>query len=469
MEKIVIKQKYVGSLTVILGLWLLVVGQVLALSPEEKATAIIQASPAAQNIQRGFKSEYGSLYFFVEGLTGKIGPLPSEQHERDNDAFTPAIIGSNEFFGGTGSLSRIAVLLDQQGKAINVVVESDTKLPTEFIKAVANTRYMLLWGVQFLDGTLDLSQFGNLERLAILGVGTTKHIVLPEAGNLAKLRIEQANLESILNVEKQTHLNVLISSVVNFDGFDIVDGSQSLKYLSIDLSGSELDIGSLMNLESARLTMPEYKNISTINKLEHLRELSIHGMDSPKVKDVIFPKNLEKIWMFNIKKGGLPKISNLPKLKRIAFRSVEDNVLENVTDLPNLKEIFGAASNLPTLDGVDKLPSLVKVDFRNNGTVDISSVASLPNLEGLFVRENDLDDISVITEMPWLKSVDVSFNRLMTLPKLKPGNNLRRIDFSDNPIEAISPEVLASYSSVRKSAYNTPFYQSLTHEQRRAF
>ncbi|BCV49044.1 hypothetical protein [Shewanella algae] len=59
-----IKQKHVGSLTVILGLWLLVVGQVLALSPEEKATAIIQASPAAQNIQRGFKSEYGSLYFF---------------------------------------------------------------------------------------------------------------------------------------------------------------------------------------------------------------------------------------------------------------------------------------------------------------------------------------------------------------------------------------------------------------------
>ncbi|BCV49048.1 hypothetical protein [Shewanella algae] len=105
-----------------------------------------------------------------------------------------------------------------------------------------------------------------------------------------------------MNVEKQTHLNVLISSVVNFNGFDIVDGSQSLKYLSIDLSGSDLDIGSLMNLESAVLTMPEYKNISTINKLEHLCELSIHGMDSPKVKDVIFPKNLEKIWMFNIKK-----------------------------------------------------------------------------------------------------------------------------------------------------------------------
>ncbi|WP_221060876.1 hypothetical protein [Shewanella algae] len=171
-----IKQKHVGSLTAILGLWLLVVGQVLALSPEEKAAAIIQASPVVQKIKQNFKPEYGKLSFFVNGLTGELGDLPSEHRERRNNIFIPAIIGSNEFFGGTGSLSRIAVLLDQQGKAINVVVESDTKLPTEFIKAVANTRYMLLWGAQFLDGTLDLSQFGNLERLAIIAVGTTKNI-----------------------------------------------------------------------------------------------------------------------------------------------------------------------------------------------------------------------------------------------------------------------------------------------------
>ncbi len=63
-----IKQKHVGSLTAILGLWLLVVGQVLALSPEEKAAAIIQASPVAQNIQRSFKSEYGALYFLLKDL-----------------------------------------------------------------------------------------------------------------------------------------------------------------------------------------------------------------------------------------------------------------------------------------------------------------------------------------------------------------------------------------------------------------
>ena len=126
-------------------------------------------------------------------------------------------------------------------------------------------------------------------------------------------------------------------------------------------------------------------------------------------------------------------------------------------------------SSLPVIYYLEQLFSLVKVNLTNNGTVDISAVASLSNLEGLFVSENDLDNISVIAEMPWLKDIDVSYNRLRALPKLKLESKLKSIDFSDNPIEAISPEVLASYSSVRKSAYNTPFYQSLTHEQRRAF
>ena len=99
MGKEVIKQKHVGSLTAILGLWLLVVGQVLALSPEEKAAAIIQASPVVQKIKQNFKPEYGKLSFFVNGLTGELGDLPSERRERQNDHLVPSIEGRNEHFG----------------------------------------------------------------------------------------------------------------------------------------------------------------------------------------------------------------------------------------------------------------------------------------------------------------------------------------------------------------------------------
>ncbi|MEL4424015.1 hypothetical protein AAEH90_20850 [Shewanella algae] len=464
-----IKQKHVGSLTAILGLWLLVVGQVLALSPEEKAAAIIQASPVVQKIKQNFKPEYGKLSFFVNGLTGELGDLPSERRERQNDHLVPSIEGRNEHFGGSGSLSRIAVLLDQHGKAVNVVSEKNTTIPPEFLSAIVDARYVHLRRSMFINDKMDLSQFYQLERLSISAVDNVGNIIPPQSGCLHKLLISGEEIRLISNLEKQVNLDLLISYVVNSSSFNGINKIKSLKFLSIDLSSLNIDVGSLKNLEKLRLKNPGYKNIATVHNLDKLRELSIDGMKDSRFKGLALPKNLEKISIYDVKKGSLPKISNLPKLTDLSFLHIEDNILENMANLPSLKELFGSDVDLPTLDGIDKLPSLVKVNLTNNGTVDISAVASLSNLEGLFVSENDLDNISVIAEMPWLKAVDVSFNRLMTLPKLKPGNNLRRIDFSDNPIEAISPEVLASYSSVRKGAYNTPFYQSLTHEQRRAF
>ncbi|MBO2577640.1 leucine-rich repeat domain-containing protein [Shewanella algae] len=469
MGKEVIRQKHVGSLTAILGLWLLVVGQVLALSPEEKAAAIIQASPVVQKIKQNFKPEYGKLSFFVNGLTGELGELPSERRERQNDHLVPSIEGRNEHFGGSGSLSRIAVLLDQHGKAVNVVSEKNTTIPPEFLSAIVDARYVHLRRSMFINDKMDLSQFYQLERLSISAVDNVRHIILPQSGRLNKLLISGEEIRLISNLEKQVNLDVLISYVINSSSFNGINKIKSLKFLSIDLSSLNINVGSLKNLEKLRLKNPGYKNIATVHNLDKLRELSIDGMKDSIFKGLALPKNLEKISIYDVKKGSLPKISNLPKLTDLSFLHIEDNILKNMANLPNLKELFGSDVDLPTLDGIDKLPSLVKVNLTNNGTVDISSVASLPNLEGLFVRENDLDNISVIAEMPWLKAVDVSFNRLMSLPKLKPGNNLRRIDFSYNPIEVISPEVLASYSSVRKRAYNTPFYQSLTHEQRRAF
>ncbi|SUJ11855.1 E3 ubiquitin-protein ligase SspH2 [Shewanella algae] len=321
----------------------------------------------------------------------------------------------------------------------------------------------------FINDKMDLSQFYQLERLSISAVDNVRNIILPQSGCLHKLLISGEEIRLISNLEKQVNLDLLISYVVNSSSFNGINKIKSLKFLSIDLSSLNIDVGSLKNLEKLRLKNPGYKNIATVHNLDKLRELSIDGMKDSRFKGLALPKNLEKISIYDVKKGSLPKISNLPKLTDLSFLHIEDNILKNMANLPSLKELFGSDVDLPTLDGIDKLPSLVKVNLTNNGTVDISAVASLSNLEGLFVSENDLDNISVIAEMPWLKAVDVSFNRLMTLPKLKPGNNLRRIDFSDNPIEAISPEVLASYSSVRKGAYNTPFYQSLTHEQRRAF
>ncbi|MCG7491916.1 hypothetical protein MHN79_20820 [Vibrio sp. Of14-4] len=160
--------------------------QALALTAQQQAEAIIQASPVVQKIQQNFKPEYGNLSFFVEGLTGKLSKFPSKEDEREN-LISPKVIGNDQLYGGTGSLSRIAVLLDRQGKALNVTVEQYATLPATFISAISDVQYLYLRGAKSLDTIIDLSAFNNLERLTIAFLDNVQQVILPKSGSLKKI------------------------------------------------------------------------------------------------------------------------------------------------------------------------------------------------------------------------------------------------------------------------------------------
>ncbi|GLT16516.1 hypothetical protein GCM10007938_02920 [Vibrio zhanjiangensis] len=451
-----------------LSMSLVLASQALALTAQQQAEAVIQASPVAQKIQQTFKPEYGNLSFFVEGLTGKLSKFPSKEDEREN-LISPKVIGNDQLYGGTGSLSRIAVLLDRQGKALNVTVEQYATLPATFIAAISDVQYLYLRGAKSLDTMIDLSAFNNLERLTIAFLDNVQQVILPKSGSLKKIIINQKKLKRISNLGLQKKLDVFISTAENVSGLDELNGYQSLEYLSIELSKSDLDIGSLTNLEKLWVTGPEYKNIKNIDKLEKLKDLVMEDLTDKKLRGVKLPKNIEEIFMRNIAKDSLPQIENLPYLKDLAFRAAKDNVLKSVENLPSLQELFIVDTNLPTLTGIEKLPSIKNLTVKESGTIDISAIEALRYLENLQITDNYLDDISVIAKLPKLVFVNASYNQLKVLPKLQPGNHLKSFDFSDNPIETIDPEVLKTYSKVRKNALNTPFYQSLTRKQQLYF
>ncbi|MYM58972.1 hypothetical protein GTG28_07020 [Vibrio sp. OCN044] len=452
-----------------LSLYIVMAGQALALTAQQQAEAIIQASPVVQKIKQNFKPEYGNLSFFVEGLTGKLSKLPSLESERKRSAITPSIIGDDEQYGATGSLSRIAVLLDQQGQALNVTVEQYATISAKFISAISDAKYLHLRDARYLDSSIDLSAFSNLERVTIAFLDNVQQVILPQSGSVEKINIHQTELRHISNLGLQKNLDVFISTAENARGFDELNGNQSLEYLSIELSKSDLDIGSLTNLEKLWVTGPEYKNIKNIDKLGKLKNLIMEDFTDKKLSGVILPKSIETISIYNIAKGSLPQIRSLSSLKRLAFKSIEDNMLKNVEDLPSLQELLITYSNLPTLNGIEKLPSLKDLTVKKSGTIDISAIEALHHLENLQITENYLDDISVIAKLPKLVYADASYNQLKVLPKLQPGNHLESFVFSDNPIETIDPEVLKTYSKVSKRAYRTPFYQSLTRKQQLYF
>ena len=69
----------------------------------------------------------------------------------------PLIIGGDQGFSGTGSLSRLILLLDQEGRAKSVMSERSVTVPGEFIDAISDAQYIRLASARFLDSTVDLS------------------------------------------------------------------------------------------------------------------------------------------------------------------------------------------------------------------------------------------------------------------------------------------------------------------------
>ena len=463
---ILVKRRY--FLLALLGFCLALARPALALTDEQKAEAIINASPVVQKIRQSFKADYGNLSFFVKGLTGSLSKLPSAKPGWKNYNIMPLIIGGDQGFSGTGSLSRLTVLLDQEGRANSVMSEQSVTLPSEFIDAISDVRYIRLSSAKFLDSTIDLSSFEQLKRLDIAFSENAEQIILPKSGGVEKIILFQKDLKRLANLGRQKSLNLFKSSAENAKGQDEINGSQALKGLYMYSPDSSFDISSLTNLEKLWFANPKYQNIKDIYKLDKLKSLRLRDLCAD-LSSITLPKSVESLAIFDVSKGNLPKIQNLPKLKELVLHSIKDDIFKNTQNLPSLQELLILGSNLPVLNGIEKLPSLKDITLKNNGITDISSILGLNKLEILYISNNQLENIDVIAKMPWLRSIDVSNNRLSIIPKLQPDNMLKRIDMSDNPIDTIDPEVLKSYSNVRKRAYNTPYYNNLTKKQRLNF
>ena len=202
---ILVKRRY--FLLALLGFCLALVRPALALTDEQKAEAIINASPVVQKIRQSFKADYGNLSFFVEGLTGSLGELPSVKREWSNNDIMPLIIGGDQGFSGTGSLSRLTVLLGQEGRAKSVMSEQSVTLPSEFIDAISDAHYIRLIDAKFLDSTVDLSSFDQLKRLDIASSDNMEQIILPKSGGVEKI-IPIPNLKRMTNLDRQKSLNL---------------------------------------------------------------------------------------------------------------------------------------------------------------------------------------------------------------------------------------------------------------------
>ncbi|PNQ54000.1 hypothetical protein C1141_18240, partial [Vibrio agarivorans] len=212
----------------LLMLWLSL--PVLALTKQQKADAIIQASPAAQQLIKYIKPNHGDLSIYVDGLTGEMGPDITIK-DRNNKKFTPGVSNYDFIYFG-GNRSKVIVLLNRKGQVIHFIAEEDTIIPVEVIPSLSTVSHLILKCSQVERAVLDMSQFNNLETIT-LTLNGLKDIKLPKSGKLIRAKIEEEDTINIDGLSVHKNLNSLILYTGKVKDLSGLNNNPNLEYLLV--------------------------------------------------------------------------------------------------------------------------------------------------------------------------------------------------------------------------------------------
>nr|VVV04283.1 hypothetical protein AW0309160_01667 [Aliivibrio wodanis] len=413
--------------------------QASPLSKEEQAHVIIVTSPTAQKLQKLADDIGTDIYFYVEGLTGRLGSLVDRN---GNTLFAPSVVvyGKNGRISATSSIPRLTVLLSDSGEVLISIGGGNVKLTSEIITNLKSAQYLSFWSVDYLFDKLDLSQFSNLKAIELMW-GEIISLDLPADGQLINVNIENYSLEIINNFDKQQKLQVLHLSVENSIGYKKLENSSSLEVFKLWMGKDSIDVSKIVNLKSLAIFNVEYDSIKNVVQLNNIKSLTFWWAKDERISTISLPKSVEVFAMIASSSKSIIPLINLPNLNEVILSS--DNIrgypqlkiIPKLEDLPKLEKLVIIKSKLTSLDGIEKLTSLKYVRFEKNEITDISALFPLENL-----IEIDLSDSK--------------FKRLEYIGK-KP--HLDILKLSDSELESVDFDAIAKYPYCSISIEFTPF------------
>jgi Leucine-rich repeat (LRR) protein len=160
-------------------------------------------------------------------------------------------------------------------------------------------------------------------------------------------------------------------------------------------------------------------NLQTLN-CPHNRIVDIQGLQLPNLQKLYCLRNQ----IVDIQGIQLPNLQTL----RCGYNQIVD--IQGL-QLPNLRTLNCGGNQIVSIQGL-QLPNLHKLHCKYNQIVDIQGL-QLPNLQELHCQNNQITNLSFLYPMPYL----------------------RRIYYSDNPIEYIAPNIqrLLTRSNQRQNVY----------------
>ncbi|MHA1683219.1 MAG: leucine-rich repeat domain-containing protein [Promethearchaeota archaeon] len=161
-----------------------------------------------------------------------------------------------------------------------------------------------------------------------------------------------------------------------------------------------------LNIEKFRATNTGVESISSLNRLENVREIYISYEDN--LKDISGISRCNKLetlrvrWCFNLEStkilGDLPALVSLyidnQLIKKCnGYRGGIISAIEGINHLNSIQELSLAWNRIETIDGVRGMDNLRMLDLSANQLIDIDlgTIGDLRNLECIMLHINPLD------------------------------------------------------------------------------
>ena len=146
---------------------------------------------------------------------------------------------------------------------------------------------------------------------------------------------------------------------------------------SVNISLTELK--GLRSCKKLMLSFNKEVDVSFIENLEHVEELSINGGDFSKVKNLAALGKMRDLYIDSPGLKTFPDLGNNLNLKSITIDSPNLNQLTGISNCTNLKKI--SLNNIKSIKSITNFPKLKTVDINFSGVCGLENLDFLENTQ----------------------------------------------------------------------------------------
>lgn len=267
----------------------------------------------------------------------------------------------------------------------------------------------------------DIDTLVNLQHLKHLTICAdetlTDFAVIGKLSELETLRLDTGGLKSIDFVSQLSHLRQLEITDCPIRALYGLENCTALETLSV-------------------MNCMELKNLSTLEALTGLRELTLAVPYSCPVPDLGRLASLQKLYLLYADDCSF--IENLTELTELRLEGCTLPETFDASKLTSLKALsFTCQSRFMELSAIEKLPSLERLELQGTETYeDLSKIFNIPNLRELNLSDIQCEiDFDAVSQNPMLEILCMNHVTLYKNVEINGSDGFYTIDYDDVALE----------------------------------